>query len=78
MKKFEGITRLLPDGSTTRILYRAEATPIDWVPPILGRAFIEHETRKQFLEFRREILRRKHAADGEKLAPAEPTKLRSH
>jgi len=33
--------------------------PKAWIPPIVGRGFIEHETREQFSEFRAEIMRRK-------------------
>ena len=33
-------------------------TPNAWVPPVIGPALIEAETRKQFGELRREILRR--------------------
>ena len=63
MKKFEGTTRLVPDASNTHVVYHSESIPNVWVPPILGRAFIERETRAQFLEFRSEMLRRKQAAD---------------
>jgi len=29
-----------------------------WVPPVIGTAFLESETRKQFHELRNEIMRR--------------------
>jgi len=35
-----------------------------WVPPLIGPAVIEAETRKQFEEIRAEILRRSALASG--------------
>jgi hypothetical protein len=29
-----------------------------WVPPVIGTAFLESETRRQFHELRNEIMRR--------------------
>jgi len=32
--------------------------PTMWVPPVVGTAFLESQTRKQFHELRMEIMRR--------------------
>lgn len=61
MKSFESVTRLHADGSATRFDYHSVAVPGTWIPPVIGRNFIEAETREQFGEMRREILRRNHA-----------------
>lgn len=51
-------TRLVDDGVLMRVVNRGKYTPKIWVPPIIGTALIEAETRKQFGEIRAEILRR--------------------
>ena len=55
----EFTTRVLEHGASTEIVNHGEFTPKMWVPPIVGTAVIEAETRKQFQELRAEILRRK-------------------
>ena len=42
----------------TEIVHHAESEPPFWVPPVIGPAVIESDTRARFLELRREILRR--------------------
>jgi len=59
MRKMDGTTRLVEEGTKTRIIYHAESIPGTWVPPMIGKAFIAHETREQFREMRNEIIRRK-------------------
>ena len=59
MKKNESTTRLIADASGTRIVYHLESIPEVWMPPIIGRALIEFETRARFRQLRDEILRRK-------------------
>lgn len=61
MRKMEGMTRLDDEGAQTRIQYHAESIPGAWIPPLVGKVFIEHETREQFREIRNEILKRKHS-----------------
>lgn len=61
-EKLDGVTRLVPEGPATRIIYHADAIPKAWIPPVIGPRFIEHETREQFGEVRAEILRRRDAA----------------
>jgi hypothetical protein len=61
-------TRLVEVDGLVHIINSGRYTPKIWVPPLVGPALIEAETRKQFGEIRTEILRRseRRAAD---LAP---------
>ena len=52
-------TRLTPEGSVTRLTNRGRFLPGRWIPPIIGTAVLESELRRQFGEYRAEILRRK-------------------
>ena len=63
MKKSEAITRLIPDGAGTRIVYHLESIPDVWIPPVIGRALVEFETRARFNELFDEMLRRKGLAE---------------
>jgi carbon monoxide dehydrogenase subunit G len=58
MRKLEGTTRLIAESTGTRIVNHGEFITDVWVPPVIGPGFIEAETRKQYDEMRREILRR--------------------
>jgi len=66
MKKNESLTRLIPDASGTRIVYHLESIPDAWVPPIIGRALVEFETRARFGQLLDEILRRKALAEAKR------------
>jgi hypothetical protein len=55
----EFTTRVVDHGTSAEIVNHGEFIPKVWVPPIIGPAVIEAETRKQFQELRAEILRRK-------------------
>ena len=59
LKASEFTTRVIDRGAFTQITNHGEFIPNMWVPPIIGPALIEAETRKQFQELRIEILRRK-------------------
>ena len=59
MKASAFTTRLAAEGNATRITNHGRFTPDRWIPPLIGTAVLEAETRKQFAEFRAEILRRK-------------------
>lgn len=63
----EFTTTVVDHGASSEIINHGEFIPKVWVPPIIGPAVIEAETRKQFQELRAEILRRKAEA-----APANP------
>jgi hypothetical protein len=55
----EFTTRVIDHGESAEIVNHGEFIPKVWVPPIIGPAVIEAETRKQFAELRAEVLRRK-------------------
>lgn len=62
MRRMDGITKLTDENGQTRVTYHAESVPGLWLPPVVGKSFIEHETREQFQEIREEVLRRKQQA----------------
>lgn len=51
-------TRIIETAGVVHIVNSGRYTPNVWVPPLIGPALIEAETRKQFGEIRAEILRR--------------------
>lgn len=55
----EFTTRVIDHGASAEIVNHGEFIPKVWVPPVIGPALIEAETRKQFAELRAEVLRRK-------------------
>ena len=59
MKKNESTTRLIADASGTRVVYHLQSIPEVWMPPLIGRALVEFETRARFRQLVEEILRRK-------------------
>ena len=61
MRKMEGTTQLIDEGAQTRIIYHTDSIPGVWIPPLIGKTFIEHEVREQFREIRGEIIKRKQA-----------------
>lgn len=66
MKKNDATTRLIPDATGTRIVYHLESIPETWVPPLIGRAIVEFETRARFGQLLDEILRRKTLAESKR------------
>lgn len=58
MRKMDGVLTLQPGSHGTQVRFRVDSIPDTVLPPALGKAFIEHETREQFEQWRREILRR--------------------
>ncbi|HTS23395.1 MAG TPA: SRPBCC family protein [Casimicrobiaceae bacterium] len=58
LKSSEFTTRVVDDGASVHILNSGRFVPDVWVPPVIGPAVIQAETRKQFEEIRAEILRR--------------------
>jgi hypothetical protein len=58
LKSSDFTTRIVDDGNRLRILNSGRFVPNIWVPPLIGPAVIEAETRKQFEEVRGEIMRR--------------------
>jgi len=63
MKKNQSTTRLIADADGTRVVYHLESIPEVWIPPLIGRALVEFETRARFRQLVGEILRRKALAD---------------
>ena len=57
-KSYDFKTTLVDNGSGVTIVNHGEYWPNVWVPPVVGPAMIESETRKQYGEIRAEILRR--------------------
>ena len=51
-------TRVVDVDGTPHILNNGRYVPKAWVPPMIGPALIESQTRKQFEDIRNEILRR--------------------
>jgi uncharacterized membrane protein len=63
MKDSAFSTRFMSDSEgETRVYNHGKFIPTMWVPPVVGTAFLESQTRKQFFELRNEILRRVAAA----------------
>jgi hypothetical protein len=62
MKASAFTTRVAVEGNATRITNHGRFTPDRWIPPVIGPAVMQAQTRKQFAEIRAEILRRKAAA----------------
>jgi polyketide cyclase/dehydrase/lipid transport protein len=58
LKSSEFTTRIIDDGNELHILNSGRFVPNMWVPPLIGPAVIEAETRKRFEEIRAEIMRR--------------------
>jgi carbon monoxide dehydrogenase subunit G len=58
VKKYDGVTRLVSEGDTTRIVYHAESVPGFAVPSMLAISFTRGATQRQFNDLRAEILRR--------------------
>ena len=58
IKQGSGTTRLIPEGSGTRIVYHNETMPNYWLPPGIGPTLVKQEIRAQFEDMISEILRR--------------------
>jgi uncharacterized membrane protein len=59
MHKFDGFMKLKSAGGVTEVVYHSESIPGVWIPPFLGKHFIQHETQEQFSEIRQEVMRRR-------------------
>lgn len=57
-KAYASTTSLAPATDGTRVRHHGEYVPKSWLPPLIGPAVIERETRKQYQEFAAEIERR--------------------
>ena len=70
LKSLTATTKFLADNDQTRIVYHAESVSGFWLPPIVAKLFIEHETATHYRLMRDEVLRRLATN-----APPEQTKL---
>ena len=61
-KAYDSTTSLAPTSNGTRVRHHGEYIPKAWLPPLVGPAMIESETRKQYQEFAAEVERRAAAA----------------
>jgi ribosome-associated toxin RatA of RatAB toxin-antitoxin module len=61
-KAYASTTSIAPTPTGTRIVHHGEYVPKAWLPPMIGPAIIERETKKQYQEFIAEIERRVAAA----------------
>jgi hypothetical protein len=61
-KAYASTTSISTVPSGTRIVHHGEYVPKAWLPPMIGPAVIERETRRQYQEFIAEIERRTAAA----------------
>jgi ribosome-associated toxin RatA of RatAB toxin-antitoxin module len=57
-KSYTSTTSISTVPSGTRIVHHGEYVPKKWLPPMIGPAVIERETRRQYQEFIAEIERR--------------------
>ena len=57
-KAYTSTTSLSPAAGGTRVRHHGEYVPKSWLPPLVGPAVIERETKKQYREFAAEIERR--------------------
>ena len=57
-KAYASTTSIAPAGSGTRIVHHGEYVPTKWLPPMVGPAVIERETRRQYQEIIAEMERR--------------------
>jgi ribosome-associated toxin RatA of RatAB toxin-antitoxin module len=57
-KAYASTTSLSVAGNGTRVRHHGEYVPKSWLPPLVGPAVIERETKKQYQEFAAEIERR--------------------
>ncbi|HZV93627.1 MAG TPA: SRPBCC family protein [Caldimonas sp.] len=60
-ESYSSTTRLVDLTGGVRVIHHGEYVPKAWLPPMIGVAVIESETRKQFAEFAAEMLRRQAA-----------------
>ena len=57
-KTYSSTTTLTDESPHVRIVHHGEYMPKAWLPPMIGPAVIEFETRKQYTDFAAEMMRR--------------------
>lgn len=63
-KSYVSTTRLVEERSGVRIAYHGEYVPKSWIPPIIGPAVIESQSRKQYGQYIDEMRRRQSTSTG--------------
>jgi uncharacterized protein YndB with AHSA1/START domain len=58
LKSLAASTRFIADGEGTRVTYHADSISGFWMPPIVTKLFIQHETSAHFRLMRDEVLKR--------------------
>ena len=59
VRRMDSVMRLTQDEGGTRLEYHAEVEPDFWLPPLIGPAFVRHETAEQFSAMIHEMVRRR-------------------
>ncbi|MBS0511640.1 MAG: SRPBCC family protein [Proteobacteria bacterium] len=57
VRRMDSVMTLDEEGAGTRLQYHAEVEPGFWLPPLIGPAFVRHETAEQFSAMIREMTR---------------------
>ena len=58
LKRMQSVMQLQPEGTGTRLTYRADVEPGFWFPPMIGPSLVRHETAEQISALLKEMLRR--------------------
>ena len=58
LKRMQSVMQLQPEGTGTRLTYRADVEPGFWFPPMIGPSLVRHETAEQISAMLKEMLRR--------------------
>ena len=58
LKRMQSVMQLQPEGTGTRLTYRADVVPGFWFPPMIGPSLVRHETAEQISAMLKEMLRR--------------------
>jgi hypothetical protein len=67
MKKLDSITTLQEENGQLWLVYHSDSIISTWMPALVAKPFIEHETREQFGQMREEMIRRKSNVDSNRL-----------
>jgi hypothetical protein len=63
VKNGESVTRFVQEENQTRIIVHSESTASLLLPPLIGTAFVESQVRRQYSEFRDEMIKRQKALE---------------
>lgn len=76
VKQGESTTRFTQEGTQTKIVMHSESSASAALPPVVGVSFVEGQIKKQYAEFRDEMLKRQKLAESSStpLPPETPHK----